>query len=179
MRELAIKAGFRPDQPRVPGGEPDGGQWTDGSGQTPRVIYVGSGLFDDEDDDIPWDDIDDLLDIVPTRPDRLSERYLIARGLLVPFKGRPPTRPVSEILEKLRAPEWLREYYPHLDAYMSPAKTLRELQDDARLPMTSGYDDHHNVERAAALRDGLPKKLIDGPENVLRIPRFKHYEVTA
>lgn len=26
---LALKAGFRPDQPRVPRGHPDGGQWTD------------------------------------------------------------------------------------------------------------------------------------------------------
>lgn len=29
---LARKAGFRPDQPRVPGGNPDGGQWTDDPG---------------------------------------------------------------------------------------------------------------------------------------------------
>ena len=28
MRELARKAGFNPDQPRVPAGNPDGGQWT-------------------------------------------------------------------------------------------------------------------------------------------------------
>lgn len=26
---LRLKAGFRPDQPRVPAGNPDGGQWTD------------------------------------------------------------------------------------------------------------------------------------------------------
>lgn len=29
MLLLALKAGFRPDQPRVPAGTPDGGQWTD------------------------------------------------------------------------------------------------------------------------------------------------------
>lgn len=29
---LALKAGFDPDQPRVPGGSPRGGQWTDGEG---------------------------------------------------------------------------------------------------------------------------------------------------
>jgi len=27
-----LKAGFRPDEPRVPAGNPDGGQWTDGGG---------------------------------------------------------------------------------------------------------------------------------------------------
>lgn len=29
MLALALKAGYRPDQPRVPAGNPDGGQWTD------------------------------------------------------------------------------------------------------------------------------------------------------
>ena len=29
---LATKAGFKPDQPRVPAGNPDGGQWTGGGG---------------------------------------------------------------------------------------------------------------------------------------------------
>jgi len=28
--ELALKAGFNPEQPRVPAGQPGGGQWTDG-----------------------------------------------------------------------------------------------------------------------------------------------------
>lgn len=36
---LAAKAGFRPDQPRVPKGNPDGGQWTD-EGSGARVIPV-------------------------------------------------------------------------------------------------------------------------------------------
>jgi hypothetical protein len=36
-----IKAGFNPDQPRVPAGNPDGGQWTSDGGQTDRESQGG------------------------------------------------------------------------------------------------------------------------------------------
>lgn len=32
--EFEIRAGFNPDQPRIPAGNPDGGQWTDGGNLT-------------------------------------------------------------------------------------------------------------------------------------------------
>jgi hypothetical protein len=35
-----LKAGFRPDEPRVPAGNPDGGQWTDGGGGGARIIRI-------------------------------------------------------------------------------------------------------------------------------------------
>lgn len=35
--QALIKAGFNPDQPRVPAGNPDGGQWTSGGGIPARV----------------------------------------------------------------------------------------------------------------------------------------------
>lgn len=34
LERLRLKAGFNPNQPRVPAGNPDGGQWTDGGGGT-------------------------------------------------------------------------------------------------------------------------------------------------
>jgi hypothetical protein len=36
--ETCRKGGFNPDQPRVPAGNPDGGQWTSGGGNDPRVL---------------------------------------------------------------------------------------------------------------------------------------------
>jgi len=40
---LALKAGFRPDQPRAPAGNPDGGQWID-QDATPKLVQSrGSG----------------------------------------------------------------------------------------------------------------------------------------
>src|SRR5579884_2135290 len=40
LRELAraIKGGFNPDQPRVPAGQPDGGQWTSDTGATYELV---------------------------------------------------------------------------------------------------------------------------------------------
>lgn len=36
LLRLGLKAGFNPSQPRVPAGDPDGGQWTDSGGGTGR-----------------------------------------------------------------------------------------------------------------------------------------------
>jgi hypothetical protein len=39
-----LKAGYNPDQPRVPGGNPDGGQWTSEGGDTsPAAVGEGAG----------------------------------------------------------------------------------------------------------------------------------------
>lgn len=42
-----------------------------------------------------------------------------------------------------------------------------------------GYDVHHIVEKTSALRDGYPSNIVDGPDNLVRIPRLKHWLVTA
>ena len=38
--EIALFRKYRPDQPRVPAGNPDGGQWTDGGGDGSRTRNV-------------------------------------------------------------------------------------------------------------------------------------------
>jgi hypothetical protein len=40
---LAFKAGFNPNQPRVPAGNTDGGQWTGGRGSTSIMTPQGAG----------------------------------------------------------------------------------------------------------------------------------------
>lgn len=42
-----------------------------------------------------------------------------------------------------------------------------------------GYDLHHIVEQGPAALDGFPRSLIDAPENLVRIPRYKHWEINA
>ncbi|MGB6174902.1 MAG: hypothetical protein WBF43_00850 [Methylocella sp.] len=42
-----------------------------------------------------------------------------------------------------------------------------------------GYDVHHIVEQTAADREGYSEAKIDGPENLVSIPRLKHWEITA
>lgn len=58
------------------------------------------------------------------------------------------------------------------------AKTLQELQ--RAVPTSNpGYDIHHIVERTSAEQDGFPPSVINAPENLVRIPRFKHWEITG
>lgn len=55
---------------------------------------------------------------------------------------------------------------------------LAELQQNAgkRRP---GYEDHHNVEQAAGRREGFSRSQIDGADNVVSVPKYKHHEITA
>ena len=41
-----IKGGYNPDQPRVPAGNPDGGQWTSDGGETPPTTAAGVEFAD-------------------------------------------------------------------------------------------------------------------------------------
>ena len=73
---------------------------------------------------------------------------------------------------------WLLEYEPSIEAYLDPPRTLEELQRAVATPK-KGYDIHHIVERTSAEQDGFPPSVIDGAENLVRIPRFKHWEISA
>ena len=42
-----------------------------------------------------------------------------------------------------------------------------------------GYDVHHIVEQTAADREGHSGADIDGPDNLVSIPRLKHWEITG
>jgi hypothetical protein len=42
-----------------------------------------------------------------------------------------------------------------------------------------GYDIHHIVEQASARDYGYPSSMINAPQNLVRIPRYKHWEINA
>lgn len=181
-----VKANFNPGQPRVPRGNPNGGQWTRiGGAERPRVIRIGDNPLD-PDPDSPAENLDEIdvpsfLPIPETRPGSLGERYEIIRNLATSVFYRTrfrPGRSVSQILSSIQAPKWLREYYPYVEAYRAPPRTLLQLQADARTPK-AGYDRHHIVEKTPALRDGYARSVVDGPNNVVLVSRFKHWEITA
>ena len=43
----------------------------------------------------------------------------------------------------------------------------------------AGYEIHHIVEQTPAEQEGYRRSLIDGPDNLVRIPTLKHREITA
>jgi hypothetical protein len=42
-----------------------------------------------------------------------------------------------------------------------------------------GCDIHHIVEQTSAEQDGFPRSVIDGTDNLVRISRLKHREITG
>jgi hypothetical protein len=60
----------------------------------------------------------------------------------------------------------------------TPPKTLEELQQAVSTPKR-GYDIHHIVEQTRAEQDGFARSQIDAPENLVRIPTYKHWDINA
>lgn len=42
-----------------------------------------------------------------------------------------------------------------------------------------GYEIHHIVEEASALKDGFPNSIVNGPQNLVRLPKYKHHAITG
>jgi hypothetical protein len=150
---------YDPNQPRVPAGHPDGGQWTSGGemfGQE-RMRAAGMGI----------------APVPPIRPPRGRERNPIIKEMAKALaKG-------GIVLAKVfAAAPWLREFHAMIEAYRDPPRSLEELQRAAYSP-APGYDVHHIVEQTPAADDGFSKSTIDAPENLVRISRLKHWEITA
>jgi hypothetical protein len=112
-----------------------------------------------------------LPPIIPReRPPTTSERNDVATAV-----ARWLAQNRGHVIEKV---DWLFEYEPSVRAYLDPPKTLQELHE--AVPTSKpGYDLHHIVERTSAEEDGFPRTVINGPENLVRIPRFKHWEITG
>jgi hypothetical protein len=68
---------------------------------------------------------------------------------------------------------------PFIESYQDSPKNLEELQHAAQGPTQRGYHDHHISEQDAAREAGFPEEMINGPENKVRIPALKHWEITG
>jgi hypothetical protein len=104
------------------------------------------------------------------RPGRLSERYDVAREI-----AKWLVKNLGHVVEGVA---WLEEYEAHIKAYLDPPKSLEELQQ-AVSESKKGYDIHHIVEQTPAKNDKFPDSKIQAPENLVRIPRFKHWEISS
>jgi hypothetical protein len=180
-----FKAGFNPNQPRVPAGSHEGGQWTSGSGAD------GAGRNDSR----------VLSDATPDNEWKPGAQYAAARPQGGPPPSRPPEVPqqrpstvpmrnrIAREVARWRGPigiiygaaKWLYEHHPEIQAYRGPPKTLEELQQAATEPRMLGYDDHHIVGQAARKEKdkNFPDSWIDSPENIVRISRYKHWEINS
>jgi hypothetical protein len=117
-----------------------------------------------------------LLPTIPReRPPTASGRNDIARAAARWLARRWLAQEQRYVVEGV---DWFSEYEPSVQAYLDSPKTLQELQQAVSAPKP-GYDIHHIVEKDSARQDGFPPRMINAPENLLRIPRFKHWEITG
>ena len=171
---LVLKAGFNANQPRVPAGSSDGGQWTGSGGGS-----GGIGLTQVAQNIPP----DHLNDIPEERPEFAQVRNAIikqvAKRVAILALEDAVGGPVGPILNALDIVSWVvEEGGPFIEAYADPPKSLEELPDAVSTP-ARGYDIHHIVEQTPAAQDGFSRSLIDSPDNLVRIPTLKHWQITS
>jgi hypothetical protein len=186
LRALVEKAGFNPDQPRIPANQFGGGRWTDGGGSGDGVIPL----------------LPDLLSFFPEAIERIAtdfDRTTIGESPAIPAERPSNPAKVTEItrnsarwlqqaktsgastqargfIGKLMDIDWLRGYLPRISSYLDEPKTLQELEAGVSSPR-AGFDVHHRAERTAALVAGYPKALVNGRANLVLIPTLRHWEV--
>jgi hypothetical protein len=159
--DRALKYGFNPDQPRIPSGNPGGGQWTGGGAPSQTIRLAG---------EVPTGDSPEFPKERPPTSSLRSAALKVAARLLARFGG-----PIGTVIE---AGSWAYRYSPFVQSYNDPPKTLEELQRSVSQPEL-GYDIHHVVERTQAGREGFTQEQIDNPNNLVRIPTMKHWEINA
>ena len=85
---------------------------------------------------------------------------------------------IAAFLTILDEAGWLEPAIDSIRTFADPPKSLEELQQDVSTP-AQGYDVHHIVEQTSAEQDGFRQSMIDAPENLVRIPRLKHWIITG
>ena len=172
LEALLRKANFNPNQPRVAAGTREGGQWTGSGGhlhgsEQPRLLPVAynSGNEPDEPPHIP---------IKRPEPGRVRNTIIKRTVRYLVGAARAGSRVNPYVWGAIEAASWAEP----LTSYFDGPKTLEELQR-AALDSETGYDIHHVVERGSARAAGFPTSRIEAPENRVRIPTLKHWEVNS
>jgi hypothetical protein len=202
LRRLAtaaqlIKANFDPDEPRIPKGEPGAGQWTyeegyakpreHGDGQSGEGSS-GGGTGQEPPADAGGDEPGAGGDAGPPQipaepPATAKERNSFVRRAAV-WLAQAAERQLRVYLLMLEMAVWPVEYLPEIRSYGDAPRSLEELQDAADNSPQRGYHDHHVVERQSGSSDPDSNARrfgdrLESRENIVRIPQWKHVEISA
>ncbi|WP_126113373.1 MULTISPECIES: hypothetical protein [unclassified Bosea (in: a-proteobacteria)] len=188
LRALAEKAGFNPDQPRIPANQFGGGRWTDGSGSgdgaiplLPDLLSIFPEAIEGIATDFDRTTIGESPAIPaerPSNPFRVTEVTKNSARWLQQAKTAGASTQARGFIGKLMETDWLRGYLPRITSYLDEPKTLQELEAGVSSPR-AGFDVHHRAERAAALVDGYSRALVNGRANLVLVPTLRHWEVTG
>lgn len=191
---------FSSDQPRVPAGNSDGGQWTTVSsgGGISIALPTGGATESNELSDFSDELLAGIGQTLNYLRDQLARIRLagdIPTGDSPPEipEERPPNSWDRTALLKAVARSvatgiafdkfvvqlpWLLTQEALVGTYNDLPRSFDELQS-AVDTWRAGTDKHHIVEQTSAEEDGFSRSIIDSPENLVRIPRLKHHEITA
>jgi hypothetical protein len=178
----SYKANFDPNQPRVPVGNPDGGQWASegGAGERPRVDERTAGPLPPGIGHNQGPLLGDPPEIPKTEPPtRTAKNDFIKAAAKWLSAARAVGARISGFVAAYEALSWLDTDRPFIESYQDPPKSLEELRQAVSPVSKRGYQDHHVNERDAAKKAKFPNSLIDGSDNVVRIPTLKHWEITG
>jgi hypothetical protein len=159
------KANFNPTQERVPAGSGiESGRWVRvaASGKLPPTLGHNSGNYD----------------IPPERPEDSRERTGALRAaarVLAKIPG--PIGRAAALLTIFEGASWLRNHQAEIETQLDPPRTLQELHDAVQVERP-GTQIHHTVEQGPAEKEGFPRSQIDAPDNLVRIPKQKHQEMS-
>jgi hypothetical protein len=171
VEAACVKANFNPGQLRIPRGRPGGGRWTRDFGGSaglsdPAVVILASFSPPEPPDDPP-----PLPDIPPGNPRRRTEIMMDVAYWLKRNAAR-----VSLPLRVISVGHWLYERLPTIESFLDEPRTLEDLIDRAKQPRP-GYDRHHIVEQTGARLDRFPDSMIEAPENIVLVPRMRHWQI--
>jgi hypothetical protein len=193
---VASSLKYSRDQPRVSAGQSGGGQWTDGGGgghvlsdATPDSFWQpGSQVANNDSGDgsnkpgIGHNDPPKDPPNVPEQPpkvpaERPSDPQVRTRIIKEVAKYAAKWA-VKNLVTLVRVGSWIYEAYPYIKSYGDAPKSLEDLQRAVSQP-EAGYDIHHIVEQTPADNEGYTRDVIDGRDNLVRVPTLKHWEITG
>ncbi|MDB5593605.1 MAG: hypothetical protein JWM36_566 [Hyphomicrobiales bacterium] len=177
MRLAYLFKAYSPDQPRVPAGNPDGGQWTsgggDGSSTDPFADFVPEGIEDQyAQSNLPAPMNDGPP---PKGPKWTVVARVAAGGLARAIQDGSAAQFISTLTENAT---WTVAKINEIYAVLDNPKSLEELNSLVDSP-ASGYQIHHIVEQGPASKEGYTRAEIETPTNLVRVPTLTHYDVTA
>ncbi len=183
---LLLKGTFDENQPRVPRGNRDGGQWTDGAGgsssgngqrqQSRQRFAQGKPrkpLLPEGDPSKP----PKLPRNKPTKPG-FTKAYAKQLAMWLGKKVVKKQPYIGAALTIYDNRHWIHDEVSSIISSFDDPKPLAELHDLVKSPKR-GYEIHHIVEQTAAKKAGFPKSKINSRENLARIPTWKHHEITG
>ena len=195
---LSLRANFDPKEPRWPKGSGRiSGQWRNG-GRKPLIVNIpGPGLGEAARDGSPKQrrlqlpkpgighnggpPLEDPPELPRHDPGSVRLRRRIAKRWalwLLRALGRVPDGRARLLARALEAVGYLAGFFEEIKSALDEPRSLDELRRAVET-WRPGTHVHHIVEKVPAEQDGFPQSMVEGYDNKVRIPTYRHEEISA